>query len=71
MKIYRGIVGVLLVLFLAIGVWYVYSNVFERHSTDDGILIFYQNEMQDIAKGDKEGVTGHGICESFGQLYCL
>ena len=71
MKIYRCIVGALLVLFLAIGVWYVYSNVYERRSTDDGILIFHQKDIEEMVKGEEAGVTGHGLCESFGQLYCL
>ena len=58
MKIYRCIIAGLLVLFLAIGVWYIYSNVYEQRSTDDGILIQY----------DKEGecVSDYSLCESIG-----
>lgn len=51
MKIYRCVVGVLLVLFLAIGVWYVYSNVYEQRSIDDGILIW-----------EDKSVSGYRLC---------
>ena len=49
MKIYRCIIGGLLVLFLAIGVWYIASCIGEQRSTHDGTLI-YRSKMilQDI-----------------------
>lgn len=66
MKIYRCVVGALLVLFLAIGVWYVYSTIYEQRSMDDGILIFHQIDIQEMEKGEEMSVAGHGICEGIG-----
>ena len=40
MKIYRCVIGCLLVFFIAIGVWYVVSCYGERRSIDEGTLIW-------------------------------
>ncbi len=65
MKIYRCVVAGLLVLFLAIGVWYVFSNVYEQRSIDEGILIFRDEDINEMTKGEDESVSGYGLCESF------
>lgn len=64
MKIYRCVVGALFVLVLVIGVWYVYSCVYERRSVDEGILIYNQEAMQEMEKGEEMSVTTHCLCES-------
>ena len=58
MKVYRCVIAGLLVLFIAIGVWYIYSNAYEHRSIDDGILIKYDEE--------EESVSGYSLCESIG-----
>ena len=40
MKIYRCVIGCLMVLFIAIGIWYIVSCYYEQGSTKDGTLIW-------------------------------
>ena len=67
MKIYRCIIGGLLVLFLVIGVWYIASCVNEQRSIQDGTLI-YQTEAIEIdrkengQRGEYSIGTGNGLC---------
>lgn len=62
MKIYRCVIGGLLVFFLIISVWYIASCVNEQRSIDGGTLIFYSEEQKEVVKGVGEVVTGHGLC---------
>lgn len=58
MKIYRCIIGGLMVFFIIIGVWYIVSCYDEQRSMDDGTLIyhdFYENE------GEKMNAASVGI----------
>lgn len=57
MKIYRYVLGCLLVFFIAVGVWYLYSCYYEQRSTSDGTLVFRQ-----AIKGEEGIVPGHGVC---------
>ena len=51
MKIYRCVIGCLLVFFIAIGVWYVLSCYSEQRSIEDGLLIW---RVEDVAE--------HSLC---------
>lgn len=66
MKIYRCVIGGLLVFFIAIGVWYVVSCLDEQRSYDKGILIWEQNRENDCVgqqmRGVEKDVTDHSIC---------
>lgn len=72
MKIYRCVIGSLLVLFIAIGIWYVASYYDEHRSIEDGVLIWYQEQDWNRSmRGDAERVTDHDLCEGIRELYCL
>ena len=63
MKIYRCIIGSLLVFFIAIGVWYIASCYNERRSNQDGTLI--QEKRIDSTlemRGDDQEAAGYGVC---------
>ena len=62
MKIYRCVIGCLLVFFLAVGVWYIASSVNERNTTDGGTLIFQSEGQKEMVKGVEGIVTGHDLC---------
>ncbi len=62
MKIYRCVIGCLLVFFLVVGVWYIVSCVNEEHKTDGGTLIFQFKEQNEMVKGVERIVTGHDLC---------
>ena len=47
MKIYRCILGCLLVVFIVLGVWYVVSNIYEQRSIEDGTLIWRVENVTD------------------------
>ena len=51
MKIYRGVVGCLLVFFLVLGIIFIASQYDKRYSTDGGTLIWRV-----------EDVTNHSLC---------
>lgn len=51
MKIYRCVIGCLLVFFLVVGVWYIATNINEQRSIEDGLLIWRE-----------EDVTDYGLC---------
>ena len=51
MKIYRCIIGCLLVFFLVIGVWYIATSINEQRSIEDGLLIWRE-----------ENVADYGLC---------
>lgn len=53
MKLYRCVIGGLLVIFLAIGVWYMVSNYNEQRSINGGTLIW---------RGEEAFVTGNSLC---------
>lgn len=53
MKIYRCVVGCLLVFFIAIGVWYMVSCYNEQRSIEDGTLIW---------RGEEVHVASHSLC---------
>ena len=43
MKIYRCLIGCLMAIFIAIGVWYLYSCYNEQRSINGGTLIWEGN----------------------------
>lgn len=58
MKIYRCIIGGLMVFFIIIGVWYIVSCYNEQRSMYDGTLIYY-DFYED--KGEKVNAASVGI----------
>ena len=62
MKIYRCVIGCLLVFFLVISVWYMVSCINEQRSTDGGTLIYHLNGQEETVKGVEEIVTANRLC---------
>lgn len=59
MKLYRCMLGVLLVFFITLAVIFGVSYYNERRSIEDGILIL--GEIESV-KGEKQCVAGEGVC---------
>ena len=62
MKIYRCLIGCLLVFFIVVGVWYIVSCINERQTTEGGTLIFQSEEQNDLVKGVERIVSGYDLC---------
>ena len=62
MKWYRCFLGFLLVFFITIAVLYITSIYNEQRSTDDGILVYLDEVVQEEEKGEDLSVTGHRLC---------
>lgn len=57
MKIYRCILGCLLVFFIVIGVLYVYAHYNEQRSMKDGTLVFRSESI----RGEEGIVPSHSV----------
>ena len=63
MKIYRCIVGVLFVFFIAVAVMFIFSHISEHGSDRKGTLVWRNNVSVVACMGGEGGdVTNHSIC---------
>lgn len=62
MKIYRCVLGILMVFFIIVGVWYVVSCYDEQRSTKDGTLIYEQIEDTGVEmRGEEPNGTDYDL----------
>lgn len=66
MKVYRGLLVLILSLAVIGIVWYCFSVYSEQRSIDKGLLVWEENIDKEEAP-----YAGNGICEGCRELHCL